>query len=582
MVGKNRFVNILIAAALLAGAVACTKPGPDTGNGSTEGTGSQTMTTLTGNSINGTSLAADTDLAGCITDIKSGAAIEGVAVSDGFSVVMTDANGVYQMKRNPKARKVYYSTPSEYKVSLAAKQHLPVFYCEQTLEAGKKYRVDFGLEKLAAPEKNFTLVMIGDPQCGVINEVGRYKKETVEDIKAYVKGSKYPNAYAVTLGDVTFDSKSTFTLMRSSMANCSIDGRYLPFFQCIGNHDHDSTKPNTKDDVEDDYVATSTFEETFGPANYSFNRGDAHIIVMDNIIVSDQGTSSHENGKTWNYSHGLTDAQIEWLRQDVACVKNPESKLFILCMHAPIANGSFTNKDAVLDLASKFNEAHLMIGHTHYPRNYIHANTTQNGRKVYEHIHQAACGAWWSCNSCTVGAPNGYNVYSVTGNTIKDWVNKATKKPETYQVRVYNGDQVYTGSKKYSYQWCLANNTAAGITAKGNTAFKNAFIAEIWDDDSENWKVELWQNGAKVGDFKRIADGQSCNIAFTAYAFNELGKKTDTWAKKTVSHFWYYVPASKNPAGETGWEVRATQTFPGGTVTKVYTANKLLTDYSEF
>lgn len=588
----SRLFVSLLATTLLVGVVACEKDPKD--NPSTPSTpGSQKIATLTESTINGTSIKSDSDVAGVLTDTKTGKPIAGVPVTDGYTYVKTDANGVYQMKRNAKCRRVYISTPAEYEISLDSKNHEPLFYSAEMLTAGKKYRIDFGLTPLKAVEDNFSLVMIGDPQCCALGEVGRYKKETIEDIKAYVKAGKYPNAYAVTLGDVTFDAADMFPYMVSSMANVNIDGRYLPFFQCIGNHDHDSTVDPAATAEESDYKATERFVKHFGPTDYSFNRGKAHIIVMDDVYATTIGSSSKPNGKTWNYSSGFTAEQWAWFQQDIANVENISDKVVFLCMHIPMRGGAGSTSGAsfntdkhyadVLAQLARFHEAHLIIGHTHYPQNFIHTSrVAQGGKPIYEHIHQAACGAWWSSNSCVTGAPNGYNVYTVKGNTVTDWINKGTARDENYQMRVYDGNQIYTGSKAFKYSWYNQSVQSANIKAKVNAAFQNAFVAEVWDDDDSNWKVEMWKNGAKVGDFVRIPNGGTCNIAIVSYYFNECGKNTDTWTSTTASHYWYFVPSSKNPAGETGWEVRATQTIPTSGLVKTYKVNKLTTDYTEF
>lgn len=586
---KSLFASLL-AATLLVGVVACEKD-PKPGKEAAV-PGSQKISDLVETEIAGTKLNTGVDLAGQILDTKTKKPIAGVAVTDGYTYVKTDANGVYQMKRNAKSRRVYYSTPAEYAVSLDAKNHMPSFYVSQMLVAGKKYRVDFGLTPLPAVENNFSLVMIGDPQCQVAGQVGRYKKETIEDIKAYVKADKYPNAYAITLGDVTFDSKDTYPLMKASMSNVSIDGRYLPFFQCIGNHDHDSTVLPGSTSEESDYIATERYFQNFGPTDYSFNRGKAHIIVMDDILCTTKSTNSSPNGATWGYNAGFTDTQFEWFKQDLATVENKADKIVFLCMHIPMRAGAASGGASfntsrhyaeVLSALAQFHEAHVLIGHTHYPQNYIHNGyKAQGGQPIYEHIHQAACGAWWSSNSCVTGGPNGYTVYNVNGNSVADWLNKGTARDEKYQVRAYDGNQIYTGTKQYKYSWYNQSVQNAGIKAKVNAVFQNAFVAEIWDDDDTNWKVELWQNGSKVGDFKRVANGGSCNLAIVSYYFNECGKSTDTWTSATASHYWYYVPASKTPASEKNWEIRATQTIPSSGKTKTYTVNRLTTDYKEF
>ena len=63
--------------------------------------------------INGTKIQEGNNLAGLITDSKTGKGIEGVAVSDGYTITTTDKNGVYQFVGNPLTRVVYYTTPAE-------------------------------------------------------------------------------------------------------------------------------------------------------------------------------------------------------------------------------------------------------------------------------------------------------------------------------------------------------------------------------------------------------------------------------------------------------------------------------------
>lgn len=595
---KN-FLNAFFAFSLSVCLVACggdnndPDPAPKPDPTPTPTTGDPVLADLTESQINGTTINASTTVAGLIKDSKTGKGIKGIPVTDGYSYTVTDDNGVYQMARASKSRKVYYTTPAEYEVYLDSKYGLPCFFSPGTFTSSKKYRVDFTLTPLAAVEDDFTLIAIGDPQCSVADEARRYSNETIKDIVS-VSGS-YKNVYAVTLGDITFDSANLWSTMRASMSNVKAGGRTLPFFQCIGNHDHNSLMDDTGNDEDDDYRATLKYEETFGPTDYSFDRGKAHIIVMDDIMVTSKTTSSKYNEYTWEYNGGLTDTKMKWLNADLANVSDKGNKLVILCMHIPLRGGSNSgganvNKDKhytdILNALKPFKEAHVMIGHTHYPQNYIHTGyKAAGGQPIYEHVHQAACGAWWSCNSSVIGAPNGYNIYTVSGASIPDWVNKATGKEDTYQMRVYDGNQIYNGTKGFALNWYTANQTAGSksITVKGNANFKGCFVAEIWDDDDTNWKVELWQNGNKVGDFKRVANGQSANVCVAAYYFNELGKNTTTWSSTTASHYWYCAaPGGKAPADVTGWEVRATQTIPTSGKTKTYTRNDMTKNYSEF
>ncbi len=580
---KQLFYYIGVAVMALAIASCGKEPVPGTGNGGDD-SGTEQPSEVT--NINGTEIKEGNNLVGLISDAKTGKGIAGVPVTDGYTYTVTDANGVYQFKANRLCRQVYYVTPSEYEINLNSTTHLPEFFSTKNIDKYNVNRNDFKLTPLPAVEDKFTLLMVGDPQCQKEDQVTRYETETIVDIKATVntgrtEGYVEKGVYAVTLGDITHDNIVLWPNMKNSMSNVKLaDGSYLPFFNCIGNHDHDAAAAS-------DFNATANFVNNFGPTDYSFNRGKAHIIVMDNIVCTTT------NNKTWTYEAGFSPQQLSWLKADLNQVKNKEDKLVLLCCHIPFrgganSGGSSVNKDKyyadVLKLLTDFKEAHIMIGHTHYSQNWIHGSyVCKGGQPIYEHVHGTACGGWWANNSDVIGGPNGYNVYTVEGNSIVDWFNKGTNRHKDFQMRVFDGNHEYSGSKGYKYTWWNGGTGgSSNIKAKGNANYKGAFVAQIWDDDDRNWKVELYQDGKKVGDFKRLANGSSTNVHYAACSFNEYGKNTTTWTSTTASHYWYFKPASGDPSSEKNWEVRATQTIPGSGKTKVHVCSMITNDFGTY
>ena len=562
--------------------------------GTDDGSPFPNLPELTESSINGTTILASSNTAGLITNASTGAGIPGVAVTDGYSYVVTDANGVYQMTRDSRSRKIYYTTPAEYKISLDPSRHLPAFFTDGILLSGVRYRADFSLEPLDAPETEFTLVMIGDPQCYQTSESKRYANETIKDIKA--TANKYPNVYAMTLGDITFDSTNMWETMVGTMSNVQDDGgRYIPFFQTIGNHDHNSLMPDTDDDAVDDYNAVLEFVKSFGPTDYSFDRGDAHIVSMDDVVAQSIASSGKPNGHTWNYSAGFSDEQYEWFKQDLANVSDKGNKVGFLCLHIPMRAGSSSGSASVnksrhyadfLKLMKNFKEFHIMIGHTHYQQNYLHTGyVCTGGCYIYEHVHGAACGAWWASDCNVTGGPNGYCIYTVNGPNVTNWLMKGSNRPESYQMRVYDGNDIYAGTYQ-DFNWYSSYTDLRGVSGMNVNGFaeaKGAFVVEVFNDDSKNWKLEFWQNGAKVGNFTRRADKGYHNVPVCSYWINKKGKKTTTWTNSTASHYWYYKPASGDPSSETNWEVRAIQTIPTNTSQKnTYICSTLTKDYSGF
>ena len=570
--------NILFrtfAATALFWAVACEKPELNNGSSTPQGGGIEAGTS----EINGTTIKEGNNLIGLVSDSATGKGVSGVVVSDGYSVVKTDVNGVYQFVAHRNAKTVFVSLPSGYQVPLDSNKK-PLFY-KVGIDRYGINRNDFTFTPLTESEENFTFIAIGDPQCSNDKEVGRYKNETIKDIVQTLSSNqssgKYKNAYAVTLGDIVNDKPDMWGKLVQSMEKVNIGNNlYLPIFQCIGNHDH-----NAKMDSE--LTAIENFNTHFGPTDYSFNRGKVHIVVMDNVVCTTT------NNKTWSYDAGFSNAQYNWLKADLAAVENKSDKMLILCCHIPFRNGANSGgasvnndkyHDEVLALMREWNEAHIMIGHTHYIQNYIHtAYKTQNGLRVYEHIHGGACGGWWSSNMCVCGAPNGYGIYEIEGNHMKNWIAKSTGFPESHQMRVYNGNQTWTGKSNYVYNWYKnSKGGAASIQYTGRDFLKNAIVVSLWNDDDANWKVEFTCNGVTTP-MKRVTSNVM-DAAAVSYFFNECGKNTDSWTK-ALYHYWYLPsPGGVDPSELTDWTVTATHTIPGSGEVNVYTSKTFQTDYT--
>ena len=396
-----------------------------------------------GNGDDGT--PADGDTYGYIKD-TNGNPVEGVVVSDGYSCTATDAEGRYALTRNADAGFVFYSLPSAYKVSVDKTYKLPRFFAR--LQAGTA-RYDFTLEALAAPEKRFDLICIGDPQPAKAEEATRFEREAMVDVRRTATASAVP-CYGVALGDITGEKPDLLAGVRRSLGTAGI-----PVFALPGNHDKYKVDDATPRDA-------SYFRYTMGPVDYSFNRGDVHVVCMDDVIY----TSGTE------YTNGFTDAQLAWLRADLSFV--PKQKMVILCYHIPLRSGTARNMAAVKALLSEYAEAHLMAAHTHYNENFI--NTDADGG-LYEHIHGAPCGVFWHSALNGDGTPNGYAVYDVEGAAITDWRYKSSLHDESFQIRLHRGGDTHSG---FTYPY----------TPK-------TVIANVWNADPE-WRVTLCENGVET------------------------------------------------------------------------------------
>ena len=431
---------------------------------------------------------------GYVKDIN-GNPIKGVAVSDGFSVVATDEKGYYTLDVSSDTWYIFISLPSEYEVPIN-EYGQPCFY--------KKYpsstpQYDFTLTPLAGgKEKKFALVTFGDPQVSSSSKLKRFKNEAVPGIKAHITElSKTIPCYGITLGDIISNGASSNTGayrddMRDGFAKSSIG---LPVFQVMGNHDNtffNATQPVYADERNSSFElkAQREHEDMFGPANYSFNRGDVHIIGMRDIVYT-------VNTSPGNYSPGILDSQWEWLKQDLALV--PKDKMVVICVHIPFLNRTTYHIQDILKLLNTYKEAHVMSGHTHLIRTYEHKANGTGYNNVYEHNVGAVCGCWWAHNMCTDGAPNGFGVFIGEGNTFTDWYYSGYHtgmNTRQHQMRLYRGNAV-TGA--------AVSGTDTNGT-KGYYAFgfgEDYLMANIYFADTQ-WTIKVYENGVHTGNMELV------------------------------------------------------------------------------
>ena len=473
--------------------------------------------------LNGTIISDATTLYGIITDKQSGQAIENVVVSDGFSCVKSDKNGVYQIVRHDKSTMVYLSIPAEYEIPVDAGNH-PAFFKRFTLAKDERFRHDFQLELLpGGKQTQFTLLALADIQVHDSNDVDRFRDETIPDINNLVPS--LVNPYGITLGDVTNKNNSAmWTKVRQAMTKQSIT-----FMQCMGNHDHlNELSPNDHSKTTSYWKSVENFQKYFGPQNYSFTRGDVHFVVLDNCL---HGEKPDNAGATHEYATGLYDWGYEWFLQDLSFI--PKSKAVVLCCHIPFRDGGGDNhnngryRKEILNKLSEYREAHILIGHTHHMYNWIH---TVNGKRIQEHINAAVCGQMWHGPIGRDGTPNGYGVYEFDGTTLKNYWFKGTGCDKDVQMRCYKG-----GEEIYDPRMNVNMTAKKNIFPSYSWGLKDHIVANIWNIELGEWEVTLWQNGQKVCDMTNFREYDY----YALYWFCEIyGSSSTSYQHK--SHHLYY------------------------------------------
>ncbi len=385
-------------------------------------------------------------LYGLVAD-KSGNPIAGVVVSDGYTCVATDTNGVYQMKRSRSSKYAYISMPSGYEIpGQDSYGSYPLFYKASKSLTGSNstpFRVDFTLSKRQVSDSNFILVAMGDPQPDTDEHVTRFRQETIEDLKAELKQYSGRTIVGVGLGDIIGKDNPDSPGERLTKIKSAMGDSGIPFFCCIGNHDKDKLD-----------FAGEIFSNIMGPLYYSFNVGDVHFVVLDDLRFYESTTSG--------YNKGFTEEEVNWLKEDLKYV--PKYKSVVLCYHAPIYdNFSSENAKAIFDQVQEYTNPIAMAGHTHATRYYV--NKTYGMR---EYILSAACGYFWRSNNSSDGVPNGYYIFEFNGTNIKNSYFKGTNLDQSFQMRLYRGNATYSaGYSSYTYEY-TANDIIANIFFAGD------------------------------------------------------------------------------------------------------------------
>lgn len=539
--------------------------------------------------LNGTTIAESSNLYGLITDKASGKGIKGVPVTDGYKYVLTDANGVYQMTADSRCLCVTMSLPSAYKMPMDEDRQVPAFYAND-LDFSWFSRRDFVLEQ-AAPQTQFTIGAIGDAHIGrksmstgdwVQLSSQRLRNQTFPDMCNHFIEENLPNPYAISVGDESnSNNMNQWPSIKAVTENILMsNGKYLPFLHCMGNHDHMGDCGKTEADF---YVnQRKRFVQFCGPADYSLNIGDAHIVVLDNAAY---------NGAT---AYRLYDDSWKWLQADLSLVENKANKLLIMVFHCPMRGGeklddeiAFTDHRVdILNLMKDFHQAHIIDGHTHKTHEWIHSDyKTKDGTAIHEHVLGMAGGTYWHYYNCPDGSPYSYTVFKIDGNEIVDYYLKAIGKPKDFQMRVYDGSAAITApGSSNKYYWYNATNTMTNSSGKsynaqGNSALKGCFVANIWCAN-DDWTLELWQNGTKKGTLSRTPE--ICDVFNAAWIFEDGDANYDE-VSRGAQHYYYIKDASSSPGTATNWYIKATHKIPGAHgATHTYTCSSITSSYSPF
>jgi hypothetical protein len=359
--------------------------------------------------------------------------IAGVAVSNGKDVVLTDNNGYYQLPVGDD-NIIFVIKPAGYRTPLDDK-NLPVFYCIHKPSGSPEYlryagvkptgklppSIDFPLYRYPESEQ-FTALVFGDPQPYSLTDLDYFKRAIINDLKGVQTA-----VFGITLGDLAGDNLDLHIPYAEAVKETGI-----PWYNVMGNHDNNK-------DVAADSLSDESFEAVFGPADYAFNYGKAHFIVLDDI---------YRSGKT--YTGGFRKSQLEFVGNDLKHV--PKDHLIVLCYHIPLDHkpNAFREEDrhALFRLLEDFPNVFAMSAHTHFQAQYLYGKASgwMREKPFHEYNVGTSNGDWYSGKinerglpdaTMRDGTPQGYAFLNISGNRYTvDY--RVAGKPQSCQMSIFH------------------------------------------------------------------------------------------------------------------------------------------------
>jgi len=483
--------------------------------------------------------------------------LEGVQVSDGHEVAYTDQNGVYYLPSGKECGYVFFCNPAGYKAKV--ENRYPQFYkmLDNADEPTAVEQVDF--ELVADNSTRHAVVFMADLQFSDrIDDVWQYNTHVLPDVNATIDelGKDGSDVYLMTLGDQAYEKyweKTNFLLPDVKLEIDKINATAI--YNCMGNHDNDYS-------IAGDWTASETYRSIFGPTYYSFNAGDIHYVVLDNIEYLNPTACTDDR----SYNVKIVQSQMDWLKKDLARLDRGNTRL-VICMHAPLFKRAGVNTAAkfafdgwcetLYNMVKDFYDVRIFSGHRH-------SNSTDvKGSNLIEYNQVAASAdLWWTGQKsftpgnhiAQCGSPGGYRVLVSDNGDIETWyqgvgfgrdvqfraydLNRCNITAERFCPRARYKSQLaeWLKDKKYGYDDTEYTN---GVPINPNRVLINVFAYE------PNWKVEVFEDGRRLA-VRRVSRHDPLFIISGACGYLNTGKKligSASFDCNAYSHF-FEVQAS--------------------------------------
>ncbi|MAD06310.1 MAG: Cna protein B-type domain containing protein [Gammaproteobacteria bacterium] len=365
-----------------------------------------------------------------------------VRVSNGASVVRTDATGRYRLAADEQTI-IFITKPSNY--AIPVNQHmLPQFYYihqpngsparlrYKGIEPTGPLPAEINFPLIERPEKKkFEALLFADTQPQTTRELDYIR----DDVVAELVGADA--AFGMTMGDIMFDDLSMLPRYNAIISKIGI-----PWYNVPGNHEINFESTNDRYSLE-------TFKKFYGPPYFAFEYADALFVVLDNIDYKGGGEADPADVRgNGGYEARISRSQLQWLAEELKHVE--QERLVFIATHAPLGseNGSYAtdNREKLFRLLAGRPNLYSVAGHTHTTDHvYFDKDDGFAGPgKFHHHVLATVSGAWWSgpfdergiaVSDQRDGTPNGYHILEVDSTDVAVRF-KGAGKPADYQMRI--------------------------------------------------------------------------------------------------------------------------------------------------
>ena len=371
----------------------------------------------------------------------------GVKVSNGKEIATTGEDGKYELPVQDGSI-IFVIKPTGFR-SPMDQNNLPQFYYIHKPDGSPKLKyagsqptgrlpasIDFPMYRASEPE-TFRIVLFGDPQPRNVTEVDYIAQDVVSELIGC------NHAFGVSLGDLAFDNLETLEPLNQVIGLIGI-----PWHNLIGNHDLNLDGKN-RDEINE------TFESIYGPTYYSFDHGNVHFIVLDNI---DWKAPKDDPGVKKFFAR-FGPRQWQFVKNDLALI--PESQMVVLLMHAPIIKTE--DRQDLYRLIEKRPLCVSVSAHTHEQTHHFLGKKDgfQGDREHHHIVNVTVSGAFWSGakddrgiphSTMQDGAPNGYSIMTFEPDRyLLDF--KGAGHPANYQMRIHLPNTVAASKSAATEVW---------------------------------------------------------------------------------------------------------------------------------